>query len=345
MKIEMGESLLYSWLRHVKECQIVQTNWKVSQKWDLKNRDKIVELMEKSSQHFETKYGYSIYKNNSLEQLIMQAEVDVLGVAMDDDGNHIYAIDVAFHEAGLNYGSTDETVKRVIKKCIRTAMCIYGYMDIDGGEIIFASPKIHSAVITELEPKMTEINDLFELLGMKFKVRLIANEEFNGKILEPILLASDGIADTSELFLRSYQMYNMFANKKLKNTELKPTSTTPRKANKEFDTIEYNGLDGLAEMKIGVIVRTVLRKLLEEGKVPPEEIAKMQTKEYSRDTFHIDHPLLLVVSATNGTTQKKYYAPPLSIYGDTYFLCNDWFEGSANNDRPYLIKWLALYNK
>jgi len=32
MKIEMGESLLYSWLRHVKECQIAQTNWKVSPK-------------------------------------------------------------------------------------------------------------------------------------------------------------------------------------------------------------------------------------------------------------------------------------------------------------------------
>ncbi|HBG8116607.1 TPA: hypothetical protein P7Y83_003672, partial [Clostridioides difficile] len=126
MKIEMGESLLYSWLRHVKECQIVQTNWKVSSKWDLKNADKILEIMEKTKQYFEQKYGYPIYKNNSLEQLIMQAEVDVLGISIDNGRNHIYAIDVAFHEAGLNYGSKNETVTRVIKKCIRTAMCIYG---------------------------------------------------------------------------------------------------------------------------------------------------------------------------------------------------------------------------
>ncbi|HCQ5448074.1 TPA: hypothetical protein OLX47_003726, partial [Clostridioides difficile] len=83
MKIEMGESLLYSWLRHVKECQIVQTNWKVSSKWDLKNADKILEIMEKTKQYFEQKYGYPIYKNNSLEQLIMQAEVDVLGISID----------------------------------------------------------------------------------------------------------------------------------------------------------------------------------------------------------------------------------------------------------------------
>ena len=45
MKIEMGESLLYSWLRHVKECQIVQTNWKVSTKQELKNC--IIRLLQK----------------------------------------------------------------------------------------------------------------------------------------------------------------------------------------------------------------------------------------------------------------------------------------------------------
>ncbi len=28
MKIEMGESLIYSWLRHEKQCQLAQTNGK-----------------------------------------------------------------------------------------------------------------------------------------------------------------------------------------------------------------------------------------------------------------------------------------------------------------------------
>ena len=44
MKIEMGESLFYSWLRHVKECQIVQTNWKVSPQWVLQNEDELQRL-------------------------------------------------------------------------------------------------------------------------------------------------------------------------------------------------------------------------------------------------------------------------------------------------------------
>lgn len=38
MKIEIGESLLLSWLKHIKECQLVQTNWKASYKWELKKQ-------------------------------------------------------------------------------------------------------------------------------------------------------------------------------------------------------------------------------------------------------------------------------------------------------------------
>lgn len=30
MKIEIGESLILSWLKHVNNCQIVQLNWKPS---------------------------------------------------------------------------------------------------------------------------------------------------------------------------------------------------------------------------------------------------------------------------------------------------------------------------
>ncbi len=85
MKIEMGESLLYSWLRHVKECQIVQLNWKVSPKWDLQKEDKLIEIMETTNSYFESNYGYQIYKNNSLNQLLAQAEVDVLGISIDGE--------------------------------------------------------------------------------------------------------------------------------------------------------------------------------------------------------------------------------------------------------------------
>lgn len=50
--------------------------------------------------------------------------------------------------------------------------------------------------------------------------------------------------------------------------------------------IEAKGITGLDEMKIGVIAKTVFRKVLEEGKVTKEEVELLQTKEYSREKLH-----------------------------------------------------------
>lgn len=99
MKIEISESLLFSWLKHIKECQLVQTNWKASRKWELKNRETLEQLMKTSDELFTRKYGYDIYKkNSSLDQLIGQAEIDVLGINYEENQIQIFAIDVAFHK-------------------------------------------------------------------------------------------------------------------------------------------------------------------------------------------------------------------------------------------------------
>lgn len=55
MKIEIGESLFYSWLRHVKFCQLVQTNWKISQQWELMDMKRIDEMMSKVDVFFLSK--------------------------------------------------------------------------------------------------------------------------------------------------------------------------------------------------------------------------------------------------------------------------------------------------
>ncbi|MNJ47578.1 hypothetical protein D3C77_427370 [compost metagenome] len=89
-------------------------------------------------------------------------------------------------------------------------------------------------------------------------------------------------------------------------------------------------------------MRTVLRKILEDGNVAVEELARMQTKEYSKATFDIQYPLLLKKSQTQEMRPVRYYSKPLIINGEEYFLCSEWYEVPANNDRPYLLNWLAL---
>ena len=64
----------------------------------------------------------------------------------------------------------------------------------------------------------------------------------------------------------------------------------------------------------------------------------MRTKEYSKRVFGIDFPLLVL--ASEEYVSKRYYAKPLAIKGEQYRLCSQWYEKSANNDRPFLLSWL-----
>lgn len=327
----MGESLFYSWLRHVKECQIVQTNWKVSSQWTLSGANVLQEMMQVVDKHYSEKYSYAVFKKNtSLTQLLQQGECDVLGVSIQSDETKYYAVDVAFHEAGLNYGSRDTTVMKVIEKCARTAFCLYGYMNTKEAEIIFASPKINPAVLVSLVPCIEDLNEIFANNGYDFTFRIIANEEYNNLVLQPILLASGGVADTSELFLRSYQMYRMFSDKKTKQS-----------VNEMLDCTD---IGVYRELKIGQLVQRVLVPMLCKGCASKAEIDAMQTKEYSKQHFDLQYPLLK--TAVEVEKPLHYYAKPIEIYGRSYRICCEWFEKEgANNDRPFLLKWIEEHKK
>lgn len=330
MKIEMGESLFYSWLRHVKECQVVQTNWKISPQWQLQHEDELSALMQITDKHFSDKYGYKIYKkNSSLSQLIQQGECDAVGVSIQNGALRTYAVDVAFHESGLNYGSREETVMKVILKSLRTAMCLYGFMGSRDAEIVFASPKINPAILSDLAPCMEDINSILKQRGFDFTARILANDDFNESVLKPILLVSDGVADTSELFLRSYQMYKMF-------------STTPAIPKTVRRTTAQPETGDITELKIGKMAQIVLRRMLEDGAASEDEVTFMQTADYSKQLFDLQFPLLMKAGAEFDSI--RYYTKPLTIRGEQYYLCSQWYETSANNDRPYLLRWIENHN-
>lgn len=212
MKVEMGESLFYSWLRHIKHCQIVQTNWKPSTQWMPKNEAILSQLMQLSAIRFHQEYGREVFKKtNSYMQLVKQAEIDALGIALQHDPMRVYAVDVAFHEGGLLYGKNhQETAMKVTMKYLRTAMCLHGYFDAVEGDLIFASPKVGSALFEVISGCMHSVESLLHQCGLNFNVRIIANKDFGLEVLKPILEVSKSVADTSELFLRSYQLCSMF---------------------------------------------------------------------------------------------------------------------------------------
>lgn len=284
-------------------------------------------IKEKTDEFFHNKHGYDIYKKNaSLTQIIQQGESDAIGISFQDGITKTYAVDVAFHEAGLNYGSKEVTIMKIINKCIRTAMCLYGYMDIRNAEIIFASPQINASILDEAKVCVEEAQQLMLNMGYKFVFRIISNEDFKELVLDPILLASDGIADTNELFVRSYQMLLMFEGKKATGSKKTPDSPAMSAAAGK-------------ELKVGKLARIMIPKLMQDGSVPEGEIEQMLTAEYSKQTFDLQYPALAKVDSEYD--KVRYYTTPFKVGSAEYVLCSQWFETSANNDRPYLEKWIS----
>ncbi|MCD8016014.1 MAG: hypothetical protein LUG99_23220 [Lachnospiraceae bacterium] len=109
-------------------------------------------------------------------------------------------------------------------------------------------------------------------MGYGFRFRIIANDDLRDMVLNPILLVSGRVADTNELFLRSYQMLQMFEDgKKAKKSE-SPTEEKPEESN----VINLKNPGTLAELKIGRLAQTALRIQLEEGRVTDEEVMKIR---------------------------------------------------------------------
>lgn len=204
MKIEIGESLMQSYLKYEKRCMLTLTNWKTSSLWSIENDnfDKIEYVFNKIQNHNDFS---DVFKKNSLEQVLKQAELDVVGI----DKNKLYLIEVAFHENGLQYGGRLDTKDRVCKKLLRAYLIGLAFFPNYTYEIIFASPKVTPATNETIRDYFSVLNRDFSD-NEKVNFKYIANEDFKNLVLIPTLKSSSEDADTSELFIRSTKLLDIF---------------------------------------------------------------------------------------------------------------------------------------
>lgn len=323
MKIEIGESLMYSWLRHVKGCQLVQNNWKVSPKWVLNNENKLKQFVNDVQKELCNRYD--IFGKNTFIQFLEQGEADAVGFNPAD--NEYYAIDVAYHRGTLNYNGKQKTIAKVLEKCLRSALCFYGYLDIDTANIIFASPRIGESMLNDLIPAIDELQNISDRLGFHFKYLLYGNDDFTNSLVSPVIACGDDVNDTTELFLRAYQL-------------LKLVKKTPGKCSNNSSTQSHQSAI-YSQFKIGRLANIVLRSKLENGKFTKQEIDEFLDAGYSKTTFGLQYPLL--TTNRNQTNEIRYYAAPLTIGSKEYYLCSQWFETKSNNDRQLLEAWLSMH--
>ena len=80
MKVEIAESLVLSWLRHVQGCTVTQLSWKPSPSWQLSNEHVLRQEFERIRTLARGTIGVPIFRQGEFAQFVRQAEIDVLGV-------------------------------------------------------------------------------------------------------------------------------------------------------------------------------------------------------------------------------------------------------------------------
>lgn len=202
MKIEIGESLVRSWLRHVEYCEFAELNWKPSPTWQAVPNKAVCALFESAKQNNPNAIG-----QNTLSQFLKQAEIDVLGLSTTTAQLHL--VDIAFHSSGLNYGGQGKTGERIYKKLVRSALIAKTYFPDREAIIYFVTPKSSPAIKCDVESACELARALFvEFTEISFQI--IMGEDFKTQIVDEVLVLEGEVADTSELFLRSWQLISPF---------------------------------------------------------------------------------------------------------------------------------------
>lgn len=217
MKIEMGESLGASWLKHVKKCESVQLNWKPTPTVKWMHLDEINAILDELRSDF-GEDAVDILGNGGASQLVRQTECDVLGLKISSASEvEVRALEVAIHlkGAGLHYsgfkhGNTNRvnvSDDKVPAKLLGIAMALYSSMGLKKGELCFASPIVGTAIADNITERLALIENLLRRHGFEFKFKLYANEEFHQEIVRRVVALVNDVSDTNELFLRALQLY------------------------------------------------------------------------------------------------------------------------------------------
>jgi len=340
MKIEIGESLMLSYLKHVKKCLFYQTNWKVSGNWDIspETSGKVKNFYNSIIKNSEF---YDIFKSE-LDQLLKQAEIDVIGI---DSNNTIYAIDIAFHEAGLNYGDKIETKNRVLKKLLRSYLALLAYFPDKKYELLFVSPKVNNAIEEIIIASFNVLYNLFSNDCTKF--HFISNELFGKEILFPTIEAAKSDSDTNELFIRAVKLLELFDLTASKTIEL--TIDTDLIETDHQETITIKGINvplcKVEGEKTQDFVKKVLRLLFKNNLIPENEIKNMLDEDYCRDTFGIYFPILQYdkTNLTDENGHPRYWVN--KVIENKFYVCSQWWKEKEEIYSKKISEWIKKIGK
>lgn len=323
MKIEIGESLLLSWLRHVQQCTVVQSSWKLSPAWDMGDRAELYDRFEAIRTWASQWPELPILKNGEFDQFVRQAEIDLLAarVGRAHPTPLWFAVESAFHENGLQYGDRSQTIGRVLKKLARAALALEGCTGVAEANLIFATPKMATDLEAELEDHLSKLEVVLAAgSAPRFRLRLLANQRFADEILIPVLDRASTVADTSELFLRAQQLVRLF------DVQLRHPARSTRGTSRLSETTGGG--------RIGQHVRQTMSELAATGRLSSEVIERLRDAAYCKQTFGLGYPFLRALDDRRSWRSQRmdrngygrYWTVPLKVEGHEFLMCSQWFD-------------------
>ena len=323
MKIEIVESLGYSFFRHVKQCWLVQVNWKASEHWSKHMTDaELQEMFADLKRRFDP--DGSVFKRTSnAAQFLRQGEIDVLGV---DQSGDVHAMEAAFHEGGLHYGGG--VADRVLKKLLRTLMILTAYHSPETKfHIYFVSPKVNPSVQGPLKDTFTTLRTQYP----EIEWNLAINQDFTNQVLMLTLARAGTVADTSELFMRSAKLLDMSRDNLGKGGLIDPGGA--------MDVTQKPGLD-----PVQPAVRRLMRTLLEDHPdlLNDAERDNLMNRNYCKRSLGLRiGNLALLRRAEAGREISGYSRYWKELYGGEFYVCSQWWRNHHVSNAESLLKFVS----
>lgn len=241
MKIEMSESLVASWLKHVKHCIVVNTNWKASPYWTPAVPDAQIGQICNAAVAYFNEHGLMILdspnepdENEGIggdgvdvdwQNMLLQTECDVVGVAHSNNQGRqlIYAVESAFHRNKVQYSKQKRswiplhlsgakvTAWNIALKMFKNALSMYRWYGVRDAHIVFVAPKSSEPVENEIISACNHVANFYRQQGFHFDFEFYLEHAIQGAsglfselVKTPVNLAATIVDDTSELYLRAH---------------------------------------------------------------------------------------------------------------------------------------------
>ena len=275
----------------------------------------------------------SVFKGTrTCNQFLKQGEIDVAGVGLDGS---VHAMEVAYHEAGLNY--TGGVANRVLKKLLRTMLILDAYHPGDTKKhIYFVSPKVHRAAQLPLEGIFSQLRTEYPNVSW----HLITNQKFTNRVLSPTLEKAENVSDTSELFVRSAKLLELSGLTEKGSDSHPPVQTEGGRQKIDIPAKSGKGQPGQIQPLVRALMRTLLDdfpSLLKQG-----DLRNLMDTDYCKRNLGLQlggHALLRRFE--DGRTisgQDRYYA---KVYGGRYYVCSQWWKQRHYHNAEGLLRFIG----